>query len=396
MQLKKLRTRVSRGESNTIEFKKSTGQLSTAMKSVCAFLNQEGSTVLFGVTNDGKIVGQEAADKTDRDLAQALEQIDPRPTVKVDYTALDNDRYVIALEAKEGKNKPYTYDNRPYIRSQSTTQVMSRDDYAQLIQDNARLAPSWDSQTTNNCTINDLDKKRIAEVVLAAVTEGRMSAIASRTPTIEVLKKFGLMVGEKLTNAAVLLFCKKEEKQFIQSTLKMARFSGTEKGEFLDHVSVQGNLFDLYEAAMKFLRGYLPKASSFEANNPFRIDTPAIPYKVLREALINALCHRDYSMRSGSTYLAFYDDRVEIVSAGKLPPGITVSALSKKHESYPRNQLIAKIFFSCGMIEQWGNGTYDMIQLCKQAGNATPLFEETTGSFSVTLPLKEPIARLAG
>ena len=396
MQIKKLRALVKLGESDTLEFKETTGRLSDAMRSICAFLNQEGGIVLFGVTDKGKIVGQEISDKTKREIAHAIEKIEPHAEVKVEHVSLGNDKHVIALIAKEGKNKPYAYDDRPYIRRQSTTQKMSRDGYAQLIQENPRLSPSWDSQTTNNCTLNDLDKKRIYEVVGAAVEEGRMSttAVASRMTVKEILKKYGLMVGEKLTNAAVLLFCKKEEKQFIQSTVKMARFKGTDKSEFLDNISIQGNLFDLYEAAIKFFRGYLPIGGRFEVGNPFRIDTPAIPYKVLREALVNALCHRDYSMRSGSMYIAFYDDRVEIVSAGKLPPGITVSALSKKHESYPRNGLIAKVFFSCGMIEQWGSGTYDMIQLCKKSGNPIPIFEETTGSFSVTLPLKEPIARI--
>ena len=394
MQLKKLKALIKKGESDALEFKQSTGRLSDSMRTVCAFLNQDGGTLLFGVTDDGRTVGQEVADKTLREIANELERIEPNADVKIERVAVGSGKYVIALTVKEGKNKPYSYDDRPYLRKQSTTQTMRRDEYAQLIQENQRLSPGWDSLLTNNCTLNDLDKNRISEVVHTAVAEGRMASMAARANFKEILKKFGLIVDEKLTNAAVLLFCKKEEKQFIQSTLKMARFKGTDKREFLDHKSVQGNLFDLYEEAMKFFRSYLPVAGRFEAGNPFRIDTPAIPYKVLREALVNALCHRDYSMRSGSTYIAFYDDRVEIVSAGKLPPGITVSALSKKHESYPRNHLVAKVLFACGMIEQWGSGTYDMIQLCKESENPIPKFEETTGSFSVTLPLKEPVARL--
>ena len=138
----------------------------------------------------------------------------------------------------------------------------------------------------------------------------------------------------------------------------------------------------------------MPIAGRIEEGSPLRVDTPAIPFKVLREALINALCHRDYSLRGGSIDIAIYDDRVEITNAGTLPPDIKVSELSKKHESYPRNPLIAHVLYACRMIERWGRGTLDMIELCKQAGNKPPKFEESTGSFSVTVPLREAISRI--
>ena len=199
------------------------------------------------------------------------------------------------------------------------------------------------------------------------------------------------MIDGRLTNAAVILFCKKEQKQFIQSNIKLARFKGVTKSEFLDSKVLRSNAFDLYDHAMSFLDFNLPVAAKIEEGNPARVETPAIPYKVLREALVNALCHRDYSIRGGSISVAVYDDSVEIGSTGLLPEGVKIKQLTQKHLSIPRNPLIANVFYLCRMIEKWGRGTQEMIELCKQSGNPIPQFEEVTNSVLVILPLKEPM-----
>ncbi len=145
---------------------------------------------------------------------------------------------------------------------------------------------------------------------------------------------------------------------------------------------------------MKFLRFNLPISGRVPPDSFYRIDTPAIPFEALREALLNALVHRDYTIQCSSVHVAVYDDRVEISSPGRLPQGIKLADLKKRHDSIRRNPLIASILYICGMIEQWGRGTLKMIELCKKAGNNLPQFEESTGSFLVTFPLKEPLSRI--
>lgn len=147
--------------------------------------------------------------------------------------------------------------------------------------------PPWESLTTNDCTIDDLDKNRIRQVVRVAIAEGRLDEIVSKASIKEILKKLDLSVNNKLRNAAVILFCKNERKQFIQAMLAMARFNGIDKSEFVTEKSMRGNAFDLYEAALKFITTYLPVAGRIEEGNPFRIETPAIPYKVLKRS-----CHQ--------------------------------------------------------------------------------------------------------
>ena len=268
---------------------------------------------------------------------------------------------------------------------------MRQEEYKRLLY---AKGPPWEGLTTNDCTIDDLDENRIRQVVRIAIKEGRLDETASDASIKDILKKLDLLVNNKLRNAAVILFCKNGQKQFIQSELAMARFNGIDKSEFITERSIRGNAFDLYEAALHFLTTFLPVAAKIEEGNPFRVHTPAIPYKVLREALINALCHRDYSIQGGSIALAFYDDRVNVTSAGLLPTGITIPQLPKEHPSIRRNPLIANVFYLCHMIEKWGRGTKDMVELCKQAGNPIPKFKEIAASLSVTLPLKQPMQRI--
>ena len=115
-----------------------------------------------------------------------------------------------------------------------------------------------------------------------------------------------------------------------------------------------------------------------------RLDTPLIPPDAMREILVNALIHRDYSIAGGAISLAIFDDRVEVWSAGTFPTGITPEKLSKPHQSVQRNPLIADVFYKTGLIEKWGRGTNRVIEMCVEAGIAPPKFEEITGAAVVT------------
>lgn len=274
------------------------------------------------------------------------------------------------------------------VRNQSTTTRMSKDEYLYL--HNKNNPELWESLPTDRCTIKDLDAKRIRDVVRQAILEKRLPADAAKQSLPALLKKLGLMVGRKLTNAAVVLFCKNEEKQFMQSHIKLARFKGTTKSEFSDTKMFKGNAFDLFEKAEEFLFFALPVAARIVQGQSQRVETPAIPYSVTREALVNAFVHRDYSQAGGSIDIAVYDDRVEIYNTGALPPGVEIEELKRTHKSVPRNPLIAHIFYLCSKIERWGRGTLDMIHESKNAGNPAPKFNEIGGNFLVTLPLKKP------
>jgi ATP-dependent DNA helicase RecG len=353
MQVKKLKALIKQGESAVLEFKTSTGSLDGAMKTVCAFLNSEiGGTVLIGVTNDGKITGQEITYELRKKIAIELNKIDPYVKISVIYTLVKGDLHVIAFNVKPGPEAPYYYDGRAFMRNQSTTQRLTQEASWYLF--HKKRPTIWEKKIASDCTIDSLDKNRIRDVVQIAMAEGRLSGVSTRTSIREILTKLNLMIGDQLTNAAVILFYKGKREQSFGTQLQLARFNGINKRDFLDNKAFCGNAFELYEKAMEFFGNHLPISGKIEAGNPYRVDTPALPYEVLREAVANAICHRDYSMHGQSIMLAIYDDRIEIDNPGGLPPGITIDQLKKVHRSVLRNELIADVFFKCKIIERWG------------------------------------------
>jgi len=390
MKLAQLKALIKQGESQYLEFKSSTGSLSAGMQTICAFLNSsEGGILIFGVKDDGKIVGQQVTDKTRKEIAAELNKIEPYVKFDVKYVPITDDAFIVVMAVKAGSKAPYAYDGRSFMRNQSTTIRMPKDEYIHLY--NKNNPTLWESLASDKCAIKDLDHTRIKSVVRKAVAEKRLPEDVLDATIQDILEKLNLLVDDKLTNAAIILFCKNEDKQFMQSSIKLARFRGTDKSVFLDTKEYRGNAFDLYDKADSFLAFALPLVAHIEQGNRYRVETPAIPYSVLREALINALAHRDYSYAGGSIDIAIYDDRVEIANNGDLPQGVDVQLLTQAHKSIPRNPLIANVFYVCRMIERWGRGTVDMIKDCKAAGNPLPIYKEEGYVFSVTLPFKESI-----
>lgn len=158
----------------------------------------------------------------------------------------------------------------------------------------------------------------------------------------------------------------------------------------MDNKRFHGNVFVLLREAEDFVLRHMSIAARFEPGKMRRIDEPTYPPKAVREAIINAISHRDYTLVGGSVTVSIYDDRLEVISHGKLPKGITVSDLSKKHESKPRNELIANTLFRRGVIESVGTGTQEMIKYCQELGLQEPEFLEEGDTFSVIFKAKEP------
>ena len=168
-----------------------------------------------------------------------------------------------------------------------------------------------------------------------------------------------------------------------QCLLRVARFKGLDKTEFVDKRQFYGNAFDLLVRADRFLRDHLPIAGRVVPNLFERIDDPLYPPQALREAIANALCHRDYAIGGGSVDVAIYDDRLEITSAGLLHFGLTIEDLYRPHPSRLWNPLSAADCYRRGIMETWGRGTIKMTELTEQAGLPRPEFEEMAGTFLV-------------
>lgn len=377
MNLDDVKELVERGESTDLEFKKSTGQRSDAARTVCAMLNGIGGFVVFGITPDRQVVGQDVSEKTMEDLHHELQRIEPPAFPQIDTVPLPNARKVIVLSVSGGAGSElYTYDGRPYHRQGPTTSRMPRPQYDRLLIERMHASRRWENQPAAGVRIDDLDPEEILRTIEEAIRRGRMEDPGTRDLT-ELLMGLGLIHEGSLLNAAVVLFSRADRLLpfYPQCVLRMARFRGNDKSEFIDNRQEYGNAFQLLIRAQRFLRDHLPVAGRVVPNLFERVDDPLYPTEALREALANALCHRDYGIPGGAVSVAIFDDRLEISSTGILPFGLTPEDLTRTHRSRPWNPLIAQVFFRRGIIEQWGRGTLKIAELTGRAGLVPPEFE---------------------
>lgn len=363
---------VESGESATIEFKKSTGQRTEAVKTVCAMLNGVGGFVLFGVASGGRIDGQQVTAETLEDVHNELRRIEPPTFPDVETIALEGGRSVIAMRVPGGGG-PYAYGGRPFMRNGPTTIVMPQMIYERKLLERSHAVNRWENQVAEGLTANELDRGEIVRTVEEAIRRSRMEDPGTRSRS-DLLTGLRLIRDGRLLNAAVVLFAQADKllPNYPQCLLKMARFKGRDKTEFLDNRQEYGNAFELLVRSQRFLRDHLPVAGRVVPGLFERIDDPLYPAEALREALANALCHRDYAAGGGSVSIAIYDDRLEIASTGPLPFGQTPADLMKPHPSRPWNPLLAAAFHRRGIIESWGRGTLRMAELTCRAGLQAP------------------------
>jgi ATP-dependent DNA helicase RecG len=374
----------ARGESETLELKSSTAELDAGMQAACAMLNTGSSGVLlFGVTDTGEVRGQEIGDQTMERVANAIRRIEPMADPRISTTMLDNGRSVIAIRLPASE-RTHTFDGIPYQRLGKSTSRMPTTLFQRRFVEEAHRADSWEDRPAIGYTTADLDHKQILSSVQESIRRQRLTDPITRDID-ELLLGLGLIRDGVPLNAAMVLFARENRllPDYPQCMLRVARFRGTTKSEFRDNRQYIGNAFELFMRAQQFWIDYLPIAGRIVPDQIARIDEPLYPTESLREAMANAICHRDYAVRGANIDLAIYDDRLEITSPGPLRFGLEPEDLLVPHESKRWNPLIASVFYRQGIIESWGSGTLKMIELNQSAGIPAPEFIATQHSFTV-------------
>ena len=385
MTLAEIESLAAAGESETLELKKSTGERRTGMRAVCAMLNHRGGRVLFGVEPDGRVIGQLVGERTIEQLTDELNEIDPPAFPAIDRVTASGGWEVLVVTVSIGQQQPYSHRGQAWRRVGNTNRAMSREEYHRVLLERLHGQFRWENQPVPDWTVDDLDQTEIVRTLDDAIRRGRAAEPGTRDPA-ELLRGFGLIRAGRLLRAAVVLFGRSERvgAEYPQCMLRVAKFDGTSRtDEFLDNRQVHGNAFSLLGSAERFFRENLPIAGRIEPDRFERVDEPRYPPPALREALANAICHRDYTIGGGSVAAAIYDDRLEVTSSGSLHFGLTAEALFQPHESMPWNPLIARAFYLRGIIEQWGRGTIKMRELTTSAGLPAPEIEDAGGCVTV-------------
>jgi ATP-dependent DNA helicase RecG len=386
MKLKELQSLVAGGENERVEFKATTGQRTQAGKTVCGLLNNLGGFVVFGVTDKGKIVGQKVAAGTLESIAAELRKIEPPAFPDITTVPLKKDVAAIMLTVSGGGG-PYTFDGRPYFRHGPTTIVMPREEYERRLVERLHATRRWENEPVpDGVSIDDLDAEEIQITLDNALRLGRLDAV-TRQDTESILRGLELIKDGKLLNAAVALYGKSNQLKILypQMGIRMARFRGMNRlSDFSDNRQYWGHAFSLLRRAENFLMDHVPIAGRIVPGKMIREDQPWYPPRATREALANALCHRDYTIAGGAVAVAMYDDHLEITNPGALQFGITPEKLTMPHESKPWNPIIANVFYRAGIIERWGMGTLNIIDWCVENGNPSPTWNDQSGSVFVS------------
>ena len=400
--IQEIETIVKRDENRIMEAKQTTGELAAGMQSGCAFLNTEGGWLFFGIhPKKLTILGQDVADQTRQDIANAFRKFSPAIDLSAQYIEVPDKpgKFVIAIYFKAPKafEAPYTFDGRPWYKVENTTAQMPREMFDERIRLSDPEKCSWEKTMLPGATDKDISNKRLVDVINAGINKGRIPASAASLRSIDQrLDHLNLRTAEGyLTNAAVALFGKNPTRKISQCELKLARFEGTNMRVFRDQIVCEGNLFDQYDAILDFCRKHMFLSGTMDQKE--RIDTLTVPYKVIREAALNILIHRTWWSYGAVLSVAIFDDRVEFANPGAFPPGTSPETFYKRPQSKPINKLISEVFFKSGLMEAWGRGIPDIFDLCKENGLPKPEFELANGYVYLTIRFAKPLTpRLSG
>jgi ATP-dependent DNA helicase RecG len=346
------------------------------LKWICGFANASGGKLLIGVDDTGVIVGI-------LDYKKLLDEI---PNKILSHLGIICDLNLLKknkLFYLEIIVRPYdvaiSYQGRYYYRSGTTKQELKGRALNEFLL--KKTGRTWDDVIELRAAIEDIDPKAIQGFIKAALKSNRLTFTEDENDVTRILENLLLIENNKVKRAGILLFGKTPCRFFIHAYVKIGRFGKTDD-ELLFQEIVESNVFELAEKTLDILdKKFFISTISYEG--VARVERWEYPYKAVREAIINAIVHRDYS--GAPIQISVYDDKIMIWNEGKLPEGFTIEDLKKKHSSRPYNPFIAMAFFKGGLIEAWGRGTINIINECLNANLPEPRFASEFGGISVTL-----------
>ena len=372
---------IRQDENENLEFKEQWND--HGLEVLAAFVNTKGGTLLVGVKDNGMVIGWTGDDRAQqRVINQVVEILRVQPAVSVQK---EQGKSVLVIEVKPSSTL-VACRGRYYQRVGNTTREIPAEQLGHYFI--AKLGVQWDS-VTNGYSLDLIDPVAVKRFL--EFTRTRLPFARGEESIENVLQNLDLMRDGNVSRGAVLLFGKNPQALFINSQIHMGRFR--DDITIIDDKLLKGNLFAQLEGAVQLFRTYLQVRYEFEGTS--REDEPLsamqrreiwdYPIEALREAVVNALIHRDYFVTGAEIQIRVYDDRVVITNPGGLPEGITVEELRcEHHRSLPRNALLAQVFYYGELLEKWGTGTSRMIALCRKHGIPEPDFSAHPDWFSVT------------
>ena len=370
--MKKVLEMIIQGESQTTEFKRSFQK--EVIESIVAFANAKGGKIFIGVSDKSEIVGVELKQESLQSwINQVKQNTSPSVIPDMDVTEVDGKQIVI-IDVKEYPIKPVSYKNRYLLRRQNSNHVMSMEEIANEYLKTKNS--SWDYYVDERQSFNDISLNKVEQFIKKIELHFGKKFYET---SMQILKKYGLIVDDKITFGAYLLFSKDFN---VISGVQAGRFKTPT--DIIDSISLNTDLFTEIDELIVFLRKHF-MVEYIITGNPQREERYDYPLEAIREIVLNMIVHRDYRDSSDSI-IKIFDDRIEFFNPGDLYDDLTIEELkNNNYISKTRNKLIALMFKECGLIEKYGSGIDRIKRLCKEHHLPEPKFEEIQKGFRVTV-----------
>lgn len=375
---------IDRDEGSQVEFKLDIPpKLHDFTKEVCAFANAGGGYILIGVADDGQIAGVDISNARRSAIYDSIGEISPALRCELSFVRIAG-KTVYVLEIPVGSNRPYVCSGCIWVRNGSNSQKLNdAEEIRSFFQECDKIF--FDSMPCLPCGEGDLSAWYDADMLETFRAEARLS---QSVPVRQIFENLHLLAGDsrRVKNGAVLFFGRTPETLFPHAVIRCVLFKGTSKVYIIDSKTFGGPLYRQYTGAMAWLESKMQLSYEIDDGGA-REEKWEIPLVVFREALINALAHRDYYERGATVTVEMFDDRIEISNPGGLLP---VVARDFGRKSLSRNPLVFELFMRMHLVEKVASGIPRMCEAMQEAGLPAPEFR-TEQLFTVIFKRQEAV-----
>ena len=355
------------GEGLTIEFKEG---LNNIDKEIDAFANTAGGRIFLGISDNNKIKGIKIDNKIKSQIQDIANNCDP--SIKISIEEFES---LLIITVEEGEDKPYKCKEGFFIRIGPNSQKMDRNQILEIAAGEGKIR--FDEAINKDVNFNkDFDAEKLESFL-------KKAEITKNMENEEMLINLGAAKKTKkkisLNNTGVLFFAKEPCNIIRQAYVTCIRFQGTENVDIIDRVELREDIISNIENAIKFVKR--STKLSYEIKGLKRKEIPEYPVEAVREAITNAVMHRDYLEKGANVFVSIFDDRLEIYNPGGLPKGLDKKDFGKK--GVRRNPLIADLLQRIGYVEKAGTGILRMKKAMKDMGLKEPQID-ITGFFTIT------------
>lgn len=371
----------NKGQNETVAFEVESVAMNRLAETLAAFANLDGGTVLLGIDPKGNAVrGVRAVDAaTDKALAAGLRCDPPLILPRPEKVAFDG-KEVLVIQVPAGLPHAYCLHGKYPSRSGKKVVPLGPRQLRQLLRE--RGEANFEVQPAHGAALDDLDENLIQKYAAAFLGEpvpNRKQAV------LDLLARRSCVVKEdgawRPTVSGYLLFGKEPQLALPSAEILLARYTGKQMSDEFLRETARGPLSEQVRRAEAFIVANMRKGSRIDGLQ--RADRAEYPLPAVREAVVNAVAHRDYSIRGDEIRVMMYSDRIEVYSPGRLPGHVTLDNLVD--ERFSRNEVITQVLSDMGYIERLGYGIDRMIRLMREWGLPAPRFVETANGFRVTL-----------